>query len=100
MVDPLAGSHYVEWLTDEMEQRALALIGKIDELGGMLKAVEEGFPQRELGDSAFRWQREVESGERLVVGVNAFQVGRGAAHPDPQGGRGGAGRRRSSGSGR
>jgi methylmalonyl-CoA mutase N-terminal domain/subunit len=74
VVDPLAGSHFVEWLTDEMEQRAMALIAKIDALGGMLKAVEEGFPQRELGDSAFRWQREVESGDRLVVGVNAFQV--------------------------
>jgi methylmalonyl-CoA mutase N-terminal domain/subunit len=75
VVDPLAGSHYVEWLTDEMEKRALDLIGKIDRMGGMLKAVEEGFPQRELGESAFRWQREIETKERLVVGVNAFQVG-------------------------
>jgi methylmalonyl-CoA mutase N-terminal domain/subunit len=75
VVDPLAGSHYVEWLTDEMEKRALDLIGKIDRMGGMLKAVEEGFPQRELGESAYRWQREIETKERLVVGVNAFQVG-------------------------
>src|SRR5512137_451312 len=73
VVDPLAGSHYVEWLTDEMEKRALELIRKIDEMGGMLKAVEGGFPQREIAESAFRWQREVETEERLVVGVNAFQ---------------------------
>jgi methylmalonyl-CoA mutase N-terminal domain/subunit len=74
VIDPLAGSHYVEWLTDEMEKRALELIRKIDGLGGMLKAVEEGFPQREIGDSAYRWQHEIETGERLVVGLNAFQV--------------------------
>ncbi|HET9553979.1 MAG TPA: methylmalonyl-CoA mutase family protein, partial [Anaeromyxobacteraceae bacterium] len=74
VVDPLAGSHYVEWLTDEMEKRALELIRKIDGFGGMLKAVEEGFPQREIADSAFQWQREIERGDRLVVGVNAFQV--------------------------
>jgi methylmalonyl-CoA mutase N-terminal domain/subunit len=74
VVDPLAGSHYVEWLTDEMERRALELIGKIDAMGGMLKAVEQGFPQREIAESAYRWQRDVETGERLVVGVNAFQV--------------------------
>jgi methylmalonyl-CoA mutase N-terminal domain/subunit len=74
VIDPLAGSHYVEWLTDEMERRAMELIRKIDGYGGMLKAVEEGFPQREIGDSAFQWQRQVETGARLVVGVNAFQV--------------------------
>jgi methylmalonyl-CoA mutase N-terminal domain/subunit len=81
VIDPLAGSHYVEWLTDEMERRALELIRKIDDMGGMLKAVEEGFPQREIGDSAFRWQHEVETGERLVVGVNAFQVAEQPAIP-------------------
>jgi methylmalonyl-CoA mutase, N-terminal domain len=74
VVDPLAGSHYVEWLTDEMERRALELIGKIDALGGMLKAVEHGFPQREIAESAYRWQQEIERGERTVVGVNAFRV--------------------------
>ncbi|MBK9517339.1 MAG: methylmalonyl-CoA mutase family protein [Anaeromyxobacter sp.] len=74
VVDPLAGSHYVEWLTDEMERRALELIGKIDAMGGMLKAVENGFPQREIAESAFRWQLEVERGDRTVVGVNAFRV--------------------------
>jgi methylmalonyl-CoA mutase N-terminal domain/subunit len=74
VVDPLAGSHYVEYLTDEVERRALEIIGKIDAMGGMLKAVEEGYPQRELGESAYRWQREIETGERVVVGVNAYRV--------------------------
>jgi methylmalonyl-CoA mutase, N-terminal domain len=81
VIDPLAGSYYVEWLTDEMEKRALELIAKIDDMGGMLKAVENGFPQREIAESAFRWQREVETEERLVVGVNAFQSAEGAAIP-------------------
>jgi len=81
VIDPLAGSYYVEWLTDEMERRALELIAKIDQMGGMLKAVENGFPQREIAESAFRWQREVETEERLVVGVNAFQSAEGAPIP-------------------
>ncbi len=81
VIDPLAGSHYVEWLTDEMEKRAMELIVKIDQMGGMLKAVENGFPQREIAESAFRWQREVETEERLVVGVNAFQSAEGAPIP-------------------
>jgi methylmalonyl-CoA mutase N-terminal domain/subunit len=72
VVDPLAGSWYVEWLTDEMERRALEHIRRIDEMGGMLRAVEEGYPQREIAESAYRWQREIEQGERVVVGVNAF----------------------------
>jgi methylmalonyl-CoA mutase N-terminal domain/subunit len=75
VVDPLAGSWYVEWLTDEMERRALEHVRRIDELGGMLRAVEEGYPQREIAESAYRWQREVEEGERVVVGVNAFRAG-------------------------
>ncbi len=74
VVDPLAGSYYVEYLTDEMERRALAYIHKIDEMGGMLRAVEEGFPQREIAESAYRFQREVESGDRVVVGVNQFRT--------------------------
>jgi methylmalonyl-CoA mutase, N-terminal domain len=73
VVDPLAGSYYVEWLTAEMERRAVELLQKIDRMGGMLRAVEEGFPQREIAESAYRWQREIESGERTVVGVNAFR---------------------------
>jgi methylmalonyl-CoA mutase N-terminal domain/subunit len=74
VVDPLAGSYYVEYLTSEMERRGLEYIRRIDEMGGMLRAVEEGFPQREIAESAYRWQREIESGERTVVGVNAFRT--------------------------
>jgi methylmalonyl-CoA mutase N-terminal domain/subunit len=73
VIDPLAGSWYVEWLTDEMERRALEHIRRIDEMGGMLRAVEEGYPQREIAESAYRWQREIEEGKRVVVGVNAFR---------------------------
>jgi methylmalonyl-CoA mutase N-terminal domain/subunit len=73
VVDPLAGSYYVEYLTDEMERRALEYIRRIDEMGGIIRAVEEGFPQKEIGESAYRYQREVERGERQIVGVNAFR---------------------------
>jgi methylmalonyl-CoA mutase N-terminal domain/subunit len=73
VVDPLAGSYYVEYLTDEMERRALDIIRRIDETGGMIRAVEEGYPQRAIAESAYRFQREVEQGERIVVGVNAFR---------------------------
>jgi methylmalonyl-CoA mutase N-terminal domain/subunit len=81
VIDPLAGSYYVEYLTDEMEKRALDHIRRIDELGGMIRAVEEGYPQREIAESAFRYQREIEAKERLVVGVNAFRSD--AAEPIP-----------------
>ena len=73
-VDPLAGSYYVEWLTDEIERRAEEYIGKIDELGGALRAVEEGYVQREIQDAAYRAQRAVEKGDDVVVGVNRFQT--------------------------
>ncbi len=73
VVDPLAGSYFVEYLTDQMERRALDHIRRIDEMGGMVRAVEEGYPQREIAESAFRYQREIESGERTIVGVNAFR---------------------------
>jgi methylmalonyl-CoA mutase N-terminal domain/subunit len=73
VADPLAGSYYVEYLTDEMERRALDYIRRIDEMGGIIRAVEEGYPQKEIGESAYRFQREVERGERQIVGVNAFQ---------------------------
>ncbi|HRA67265.1 MAG TPA: methylmalonyl-CoA mutase family protein [Caldilinea sp.] len=73
-VDPLAGSYYVEWLTDEIERRAGEYIAKIDELGGALRAVEEGYIQREIQDAAYRAQRAVEKGADVVVGVNRFQT--------------------------
>ena len=70
--DPLGGSYFVEALTDELEQQARALIARIDDLGGAVAAIEQGFVQAEIEASAFRHQRDVESGERVVVGVNAF----------------------------
>jgi len=77
--DPFGGSYFVEALTDELEQRALELIARIDELGGAVAAIERGFVQEEIEASAFRYQTEVESGERLVVGVNAFTEDEGEA---------------------
>jgi methylmalonyl-CoA mutase N-terminal domain/subunit len=74
VTDPLAGSYYVEYLTDEMERRAVEHILRIDAMGGMMRAVEEGYPQREIAESAYRFQREIETGERTVVGVNAFRA--------------------------
>ncbi|GEJ57399.1 acyl-CoA mutase large subunit family protein [Anaeromyxobacter diazotrophicus] len=74
VVDPLAGSYYVEYLTDEMERRALEHLRHIDAMGGMIRAVEDGYPQREIAESAFRYQREIETGDRTIVGVNAFRT--------------------------
>lgn len=71
VVDPLGGSYLVEHLTDRMEAEALAIIQKIDDLGGIVRAIEVGYPQREIGESAFRFQQRVEAGERKVVGVNS-----------------------------
>jgi methylmalonyl-CoA mutase N-terminal domain/subunit len=70
--DPLGGSYYIEALTDELESRAQELIAQVDELGGAVEAVERGFVQHEIENSAFRWQQEVESGERVIVGVNRY----------------------------
>ncbi len=74
VVDPVAGSYYLEYLTDEIEKRALEYLDRIDQMGGIIRAVEEQFPQKELAESAYRFQREIERGERLIVGVNAFAV--------------------------
>jgi methylmalonyl-CoA mutase N-terminal domain/subunit len=74
-IDPLGGSYFVEALTDRMEQQAYDYFAKIDQLGGMVQAVKEGYPQREIADAAFDLQREIEVGERIVVGVNAFTEG-------------------------
>jgi methylmalonyl-CoA mutase, N-terminal domain len=71
-IDPLGGAYFVEALTDEMERQAHAYFAKIDELGGMVEAVKRSFPQREIADAAFRYQQEVDSGERVVVGVNRY----------------------------
>jgi methylmalonyl-CoA mutase N-terminal domain/subunit len=70
--DPFGGSYFVEALTDEIEQRAWELIERIDELGGAVPAIEAGFVQEEIEGAAFRYQQEVESGERVIVGVNRY----------------------------
>ncbi|MCI0588105.1 MAG: methylmalonyl-CoA mutase family protein [Planctomycetes bacterium] len=72
--DPLGGSAFVEALTDEIEAGAAALIEEVDRLGGAVRAIESGFVQREIHKSALRWQREVESGARVLVGVNRFEA--------------------------
>ena len=73
-VDPLAGSYYIESLTDRLEQAAMDYIQKIDEMGGAAKAIEEGYIQREIHESAYQFQRRVDTGARVVVGVNRFSV--------------------------
>ena len=74
-IDPLGGSYFVEALTDRMEQHAYEYFAKIDELGGMVAAVKESYPQREIADASFTLQSEIDSGRRIVVGVNAFTEG-------------------------
>jgi methylmalonyl-CoA mutase N-terminal domain/subunit len=81
-VDPLAGSYYLEWLTDEIERRAGEYLTRVDEQGGALEAIERGYVQREIQESAYRYQQEVERGERVIVGVNRFQVDEGGQPPD------------------
>jgi len=71
-IDPLGGAYFVEALTDRLEEQAYEYFDKIDELGGMVEAVKRGFPQREIADAAFDLQREIDSGRRVVVGVNSF----------------------------
>ncbi len=71
-IDPLAGSYFVENLTDKIEEDAMNYIANIDSMGGMVKAVEEGYPQRQIQDAAYDYQRTIESGDRVVVGVNKF----------------------------
>jgi len=73
-IDPLAGSYYVETLTDEIEKQALEYIEKIDKLGGAPRAIEKGFIQQEIQNSAYQYQKEIEEGKRIVVGVNKFQI--------------------------
>jgi len=73
-VDPLGGSYFIEELTNRMEKGCLEYFEKIDRFGGMVEAIEAGFPQREIWDASYQYQRAVDSGEKIVVGVNAFQV--------------------------
>ncbi len=73
-VDPLAGSYYVEALTSEIERKAMEYITKIDDMGGAVRAVECGFVEEEIQDSAYRFQKDVESGDQVIVGMNRFQT--------------------------
>ncbi|OIP27806.1 MAG: methylmalonyl-CoA mutase [Chloroflexi bacterium CG_4_9_14_3_um_filter_45_9] len=72
VVDPLGGSYYIEWLTDELEKRGAEYIAKIDSLGGAAAAIEQGYQQKEIQESSYRYQKEIESGQRIVVGINKF----------------------------
>jgi len=74
VVDPLGGSYYVEWLTDEMEQRTYEYLSKIEDIGGILAAIKKGFIQREIADTSYKYQRQMEEKKRIVVGVNTYSM--------------------------
>lgn len=88
-IDPLGGSFYVEWLTNEMERRAYDMFKQINNFGGVIKAIEAGYFQREIAESAFRYQREIDQQKRIIVGVNEYQMNEPIAIPilqmDPDG---------------
>jgi methylmalonyl-CoA mutase N-terminal domain/subunit len=73
-VDPLGGSYFLERLTLDMEKGALDYFGKLDAMGGMVKAIERGYPQKEIAESSYQYQRAVEANEKIIVGVNEFQI--------------------------
>jgi methylmalonyl-CoA mutase, N-terminal domain len=73
-VDPLAGSYYVESLTSRIEQESWELIAKIDAMGGSVAAIEQGFMQEAIAKSAYKYQKEIESGKKIIVGMNKFQI--------------------------
>jgi methylmalonyl-CoA mutase N-terminal domain/subunit len=74
LIDPLGGAWAVERMTDEIEERARVYLARIDEMGGMVEAISQGYVQKEIQDAAYAWQKQVESKEQLVVGVNAFRA--------------------------
>ena len=80
-IDPLGGSYFIESLTDEMERGAQRYFDRIDEQGGVLRCIENGFFQREIADAAFEFERQLEANERIIVGVNAYKDGDGGAVP-------------------
>jgi len=73
-VDPMGGSYYLEWLTDQLEEEAYRYFDRIQEMGGVIEAIRKGFIQQEIANSAYRYQREIEDKERIIVGVNDFVV--------------------------
>jgi methylmalonyl-CoA mutase N-terminal domain/subunit len=74
VIDPLGGSYYVEWLTDEMERLAYEYLARIEDMGGVLAALKKGFIQKEIANTAYKYQRQMEDGSRVVVGVNAHKM--------------------------
>src|SRR6185312_10286099 len=72
-VDPMAGSYYLEWLTDELERRAVEEMEKVEELGGAVEAIDSGYFQKAILDEAYKWEQDVNDGERVVVGVNKYR---------------------------
>ena len=74
-IDPLAGSYFVEALTDRLEQEASSYIRRIDQMGGIVPAIEQGFPQREIAEAAYLYQKQVDGGDAIVVGINRFSEG-------------------------
>jgi methylmalonyl-CoA mutase N-terminal domain/subunit len=72
--DPLGGSYYIESLTDELEKKAKEIIAKIDKMGGSVSAIEQGYIQKEIANSSYRYQQQVENKEKIIVGVNDFVV--------------------------
>ena len=73
-IDPVAGSYYIETLTNELEQKAVDYIQRIDNMGGAIVAIEKGFFQKEIADSAYKYQREIDEKKRMIVGVNDYQI--------------------------
>jgi len=74
-IDPLAGSYFVEALTNEMEEAAWDYIQKIDEMGGMVAAIEKGYPQLEIADAAYKFQRQIDANEKIMIGINKYVSG-------------------------
>jgi methylmalonyl-CoA mutase N-terminal domain/subunit len=74
IVDPLGGSYFIEALTDRLEQQALGYINQIDELGGIVRAIELGYPQKEIAEASFRYQQQLDRGQKIMVGVNKYQL--------------------------
>jgi methylmalonyl-CoA mutase N-terminal domain/subunit len=73
-VDPVAGSYYIEALTNEMEEKAADYIQRIDDMGGAIPAIEKGFFQKEIADSAYKYQREIDEKKRIIIGVNDYKT--------------------------
>src|SRR5439155_20783368 len=71
--DPMAGSYYLEWLTDELERRAVEEMDKIEKMGAAVEAIDSGYYQKAILDEAYKWEQDVNDGERVVVGVNKYR---------------------------